>query len=138
MNSKIFKSKVGGGVAMSFAAGAAVQVAILVALAVAAPQALIVVLPLLLLAAVFIGWLYRSTRYIVMEDHLLVRSGWVSIDIPLAQIAKIEPSRNPISAPAWSTDRLLVTYGREKSCLISPKGREQFLGLLRERGVRVA
>src|SRR6185369_18018299 len=109
MNSKTFKSEVGSGIAMSFAAGAAVQVAILVVLAVAAPKALIVVFPLLLLGAVFIGWLYRSTRYIVTEDHLFVRSGWISIDIPLAQITRIEPSRSKISAPAWSTDRLLVT-----------------------------
>ena len=138
MNSVTFKSKLDGWVAASLLAASLVQVVVLVALAAKAPAALLVALPLVLVISAFVAWLYVATRYEVTDDHLLIRAGIVSVDVPLAQITRVEETRNPISAPAWSLDRLLISYGHDRSCIISPKNKERFLEILRERGARVA
>jgi hypothetical protein len=133
-----FRSKLDGWVLASFLSAAAVQLVVLVFLANAAPKALFAVVPLLALTSACGVWLYFATRYVVTGDRLLVRGGTISLDNTFSDITKIEPTRNPLSAPAWSLDRLLITYGGGKSCMISPKDKASFLGLLRERGVRAA
>ncbi len=64
---------------------------------------------------------------------LKIRCGMlIRQQIPLTSIAEVSQSRNPLSAPAWSLDRLRVSYrrGREDGLvLISP---EDKLGFLRE------
>ena len=45
--------------------------------------------------------------------------------IELADITYITPTRNAISAPALSLDRLKITY-KNKKVLISPKDKPQF------------
>lgn len=133
-----FRSKVDGWVATSLFVGGALQVVVLAILALFAPGALLVALPILLLVVAFVAWLYFATRYVVTHDRLFIRGGVVNIDVPLNQITGIEPTSNPLSAPAWSLDRLLISYGHGRSCMISPKDKDRFLALLRERGVRVA
>jgi hypothetical protein len=133
-----FHSKVDGWIVVTFFVAGVLQVFILGLLAVRVPFALLVVLPLLALGVWTIYRLYRGTRYVITHDQLQVRAALLRIDIPLAEIAAIEPTRNPLSAPAWSLDRLLIRYGQGRFCLISPQAKEQFLALLRERGVHGA
>jgi len=64
--------------------------------------------------------------YRFVDNVLIVRSGLIKYRIPLAEVEKVEPSRNPLSAPAYSLDRLLIRYGK-RSMLISPKERGAFL-----------
>jgi hypothetical protein len=138
MGAVIFQSKLDGLVLTSLLSAGAVQLVVLAVLVKTAPQALFVVIPLVAVISALGVWLYFTTRYIVTSDRLLVRSGISSLDISLGDITRIEPTRNPLSAPAWSLDRLLITYGHGKTCMISPRDKANFLSLLRERGVSAA
>ena len=70
------------------------------------------------------------------EHDLLVRSGPFRWRVPLGQIHSVTPTRNPLSSPALSLDRLRIEYGDGKWILISPRERERFLEALEARGVR--
>ena len=71
--------------------------------------------------------------YEITASKLIVRCGVVvRKEIPLSSIVEARPTRNPLSAPAWSLDRLQIDYkkaGGVSSLLISPADK---LGFLRE------
>ena len=74
--------------------------------------------------------------YEITPSTLLVRSGWIRREIPLASIQRVFPTHNPLSAPALSLDRLQVEYtsGRlQQSMLISPRDTPNFLRDLADR-----
>jgi hypothetical protein len=74
--------------------------------------------------------------YEITPSTLLVRSGWMRRQIPLASIQRVFPTHNPLSAPALSLDRLQVEYtqGRlRRFVLISPRDTLSFLRDLAER-----
>lgn len=75
-------------------------------------------------------WVLNSTRYKVSADTLYVFCGPLKWQIAINTIHKIEPSRNPISSPALSLDRLLVTYEDGKQILVSPVNQVSFLNAL--------
>lgn len=83
---------------------------------------------LALLAAVyaFVAWIFVKTFYIVTETDLLVRSGPFRWTIPLDDIQKVQPTRNPLSSPALSLDRLEILHSRG-SLMISPEDKRGFL-----------
>lgn len=83
-------------------------------------------------------WLVRTTVYVLSADRLDVRSGPFRWKVPLHEIRKISPSRNILSSPAFSLDRLRIDYGRGKFILISPAEREAFLRDLEARRGAVA
>ena len=82
---------------------------------------LLVLLPLGLLA-----WGIASTEYVVTDDLLVARSLWLRYRIPTDAIRTLRASRNPLSAPAMSLDRIEVTHvgGR---LLTSPRNRAGFV-----------
>ena len=80
-----------------------------------------------------IGRLYATTHYTITSDMLLVRSGPFAWVIPLREITRIEPTRNPASSPAFSLDRLSIYYGLGNRLMISPTDKENFLATLRKR-----
>ncbi len=70
--------------------------------------------------------------YEITSSTLIVRSGLLRREIPLASIQRVYPTRNPLSAPAMSLDRLQVDYtkdGQAHFVRISPKDK---LGFLRD------
>lgn len=71
------------------------------------------------------------THYTVTDKELRVVSGPFRRSISLSDITSIEPSRNPLSSPALSLDRLKVTYGKRKFVLISPADKAGFLDAVR-------
>jgi hypothetical protein len=77
-------------------------------------------------------WLYWSTRYTISGDFLLVKSGPFSWVIPIEDITSIEPTRNAMSSPALSLDRLLINYGHGSELMISPKDRARFMTELKK------
>jgi len=80
------------------------------------------------IALAFVVWLYLATCYKISEAGLKIHGGLFKIDIPLADIQSVKNSRNPLSSPAFSLDRLEITYGKDKRrVLISPKRKRQFL-----------
>lgn len=72
-------------------------------------------------------WLLLGTQYLLEAEQLTVRAGPFKWRIPLAEITKIAPTRNPLSSPALSLDRLRIEYGRGKFVLVSPRDKEQFV-----------
>lgn len=75
-------------------------------------------------------WLIRSTRYLINHSHLLIQSGPFKWTIRLADIYAIKPSKNPISSPALSFDRLDIYYADNKHVLISPADKQAFIKAL--------
>jgi membrane protein YdbS with pleckstrin-like domain len=87
---------------------------------------------LLLAVLAAIAWLFLSTQYTVRSNHLIVRSGPFSWRIPIDTIAKVKATRNPLSAPALSLDRLEISYGDRRTILVSPKDTAGFLQAIRQ------
>lgn len=71
-------------------------------------------------------WLFVSTKYVVKDETLLIRSGPFKWNIPIKEITGVTETRNPISSPALSLDRLALNYGKQKSVLVSPKEKSKF------------
>lgn len=71
-------------------------------------------------------WLMLSTRYVIQDGTLRVRSGPFRWTIPLREIRSVEPSRSVLSSPALSLDRLKIRYGAGRSLLVSPRDVEGF------------
>ncbi len=68
--------------------------------------------------------------YEITSSYLKIKSGLITTGIPLPSIVEAYPTRNPLSAPAWSLDRLHVSYqkkGKKTYALISPQEKEAFL-----------
>lgn len=94
---------------------------------------------LALLAVVPVGlplWLLCATTYTLTATALLVRCGPLSWHVPLEDIRSVQPTRNPLSSPALSLDRLRIDYGRGHAIMISPSDRERFLRELEARRTR--
>jgi hypothetical protein len=83
-------------------------------------------------------WLLLGTSYTIDGAVLLVRSGPIKYRIPLADITAISAIRTIESAPALSSDRLVIAYGHDKSLMISPRQRAGFLSALAAAGVAAA
>ncbi len=85
----------------------------------------------------FVIWIFRTTYYVIEGSELLVRSGPFRWRVTISEIDDILPTRNPLSSPALSLDRLKISYSNGRSIMISPADREGFLKAiegLRRRG----
>lgn len=74
-------------------------------------------------------WLTIPVSYQITADELLVRGGPFHWKIPLDSILQVRPTKNPLSAPAWSLARLHISYrkkAKKNFVLISPKDRQAF------------
>jgi len=78
------------------------------------------------LAILFI-WSWFSTKYIVGEEAIIIKSGLVKKRIFIRNIKQISNTKNPIAAHALSFDRIEIVYGAHKTEIISPKDKEQFI-----------
>lgn len=73
---------------------------------------------------------FRNTWYEVGTTDLRIVSGPLKWKIPISEITEIRPTRNPLSSPALSLDRLKISYGRKKFVLVSPADKEGFVAVL--------
>jgi hypothetical protein len=85
---------------------------------------------LLLLVSAFPLWILGSTAYTLTPSHLLVRSGPFRWLIPLDSIRSVRPTRDPLSSPALSLDRLRIEYGAARWIMISPRDPDRFMAEL--------
>ncbi len=84
------------------------------------------VVGILIAPALFVVWTWMATDYTLTSSELLVRSGPFRWRVPLGEIQEIQPTRNPLSSPALSLDRLEVRHGHGV-LLISPADKDGFL-----------
>lgn len=90
------------------------------------------VIGILTAATLFVVWTWVTTHYTLISGELLIRSGPFHWRVPLAEIQEVTPTRNPLSSPALSLDRLEVVYGKGRRVLISPRDKDRFLRALVE------
>lgn len=95
---------------------------------------MIALAPTAFIALIYLGLVFPM-RYGIDGDALVVRHGLVRQRIPLRDIVEVQPTSNPLSAPALSLDRLEIRFGRGvfKSAMISPADRSGFLDELAAR-----
>jgi hypothetical protein len=74
-------------------------------------------------------WVLYGTRYTFSAGVLDARCGPFRFRVPLDDVTSAEPSRDALSGPACSLDRLLIHYGHRR-ILVSPRDREGFLEAL--------
>jgi len=78
--------------------------------------------------AAVIPWILFGTCYILTKEHLIIRCLSRETRIPLGDILEVFPTRNPLSAPACSLDRLRIKFkGSRFGALISPKDKMAFM-----------
>ena len=82
--------------------------------------------------AALYGLLIIPIRYGLTQDDLIVRFGIVHYRIKLEAIQEVYPTRNPLSSPALSLDRLAIRTGTGlfATTMISPADKDGFLATL--------
>lgn len=83
--------------------------------------------------ALLVSWIWFGTGYRVTASELHVRSGPFRFRVPLSSIRRVRPTTNALSSPSLSLRRLEISLADGRFILISPKDRERFIALLRER-----
>ena len=73
-----------------------------------------------------IGSMLIGTHYTVTGDTLRVVCGPFRWKVPIDAIESVEATRNPLSSPALSLDRLRIHYGK-KRIMVSPSDKAGFL-----------
>lgn len=71
-----------------------------------------------------------GTYYLVGERELIIRSGFMRWRIERSSIQSITLTRDILSSPALSLDRLEIRYGAGKSVLVSPADQAGFVEAL--------
>jgi hypothetical protein len=90
------------------------------------PEAIYAWIACLAVAAIYVGLLW-PVEYELGPSELVIRFGLIRSRVPYAAIRGIVPTRNPLSAPALSLDRLAIDVGGQWPRLISPADRDGFL-----------
>lgn len=129
---KTFKSKVDAWLVIVLAVSTIVLIAGLAATLYSRPDplAVVVMLAATLLFLLLVGSILLRTYYRVDAGMLTIVSGPLRRSVAIDQITSVERTRNPLSSPALSLDRLRIRYGDNKSVMISPADRDKFLKAL--------
>lgn len=72
-------------------------------------------------------WLLVGTHYTVERGYIRIASGPFRWKVPIDDITSVNATRNPLSSPALSLDRIMIHYGKRRRIMISPADREGFL-----------
>ena len=126
---KRFRSKVDIGIAIVLIAIVALDISIIIDIALRAgsPGATTVLVILCIAVIVLIVWLLLQTHYIVEKSDLRIVSGPFRWRIPIDQITTVRRTKNPLSSPALSLDRLRIEYGGRRRIMVSPADKKGFL-----------
>ena len=84
-------------------------------------------------------YLLYDTNYTISKNNLKVHSGFiVNKNIAIADIKSVKKTDSILSAPASSlTDRIEVNYGIDKSIIISPLHKEDFVNELKKQNADI-
>ena len=93
------------------------------------PETIVMLLTatVLLLAAVLIASILVGTHYTVDQTTLKIVSGPIRLRVDLGDINSVKATRNPLSSPALSLDRLMINYGKNRKVMVSPADKRGFL-----------
>ena len=129
MAAKKFRSKVDRWILLLILVVIIVQVAaITAAVAEAGEPGMITSLILVMIGVVALMlWLLLGTHYTVDRGLVRIVSGPFRWKVPVAEITSVKATRNPLSSPALSLDRLSIRYGKRRRIMISPADKAGFL-----------
>lgn len=84
-------------------------------------------------------WLFRSTKYILTQDKLIIKIGGFLVDeISIGTIERASRSYNPLATNATSLKRILIyKKGNRMAALISPTPEKLFLSELLKRNPKI-
>ena len=88
-------------------------------------EATVLIMAALLIVAL-LGSMLIGTHYTVDGNTLRIRCGPFRWQVPVDAIESVEPTRNPLSSPALSLDRLRIQYGKQR-ILVSPVDKAGFM-----------
>lgn len=88
-------------------------------------EATVLVLAALVIVGL-LGSMLIDTHYTVDGNTLRIACGPFRWKVPVDAIDSVEPTRNPLSSPALSLDRLRIQYGKRR-ILVSPADKAGFL-----------
>ena len=91
------------------------------------PWAAVGMLATALLLIVLIGGCLLRTHYTIDGNELRIVCGPFRWKVAIDQIESVKATRNPLSSPALSLDRLQIRYGSGRRIMISPADRAGFL-----------
>jgi hypothetical protein len=128
MSVKRFRSKLDSWLVFVVVAALVVLAAALVWMVISgAPfSAIALFLGVMTAVTLFIGLIFTRTWYEVDARELRIVSGPFRWTIARESIRSIEESRNPLSSPALSLDRLRIRYGEKRWILVSPEDKKGF------------
>ena len=126
---KRFNSKVDRWLMMILVISLVIDIAAIVVVAMTVPDTIIAVAvsAALILTAVLIASILAGTHYTVDKTTLKIASGPIRIRVNLDEINSVIATRNPLSSPALSLDRLLINYGNNRTVMVSPADKRGFL-----------
>jgi len=82
----------------------------------------------IVLCLLFVVFISKSTRYIISENHLIVKCMFIVNDkIEISKIRKIEKTNSILSSPALSLDRIAIKFNKFDEVYISPKEKQAFV-----------
>jgi hypothetical protein len=89
-------------------------------------RAMIIMIATTFLLVALIGSVISRTYYSIEGPTLRIVSGPFRWKVPVDQIKSIEATRNPLSSPALSLDRLKIIWGNNKKVMVSPVDKKAF------------
>jgi hypothetical protein len=124
-----FNSKVDRWLLVVMIISLVLDLAAMVVVIVTVPEVIVltVTVVVLLLAAALIGSILISTYYTVDKTTLKIVSGPLRFRVNLDDINSVRATRNPLSSPALSLDRLMINYGKNRKVMVSPADKRGFL-----------
>ena len=88
---------------------------------------------LLILVLAFITFLLTSIKYTIENQNLNIKAGFlINQNINIMNIESIKKSKNILSSPAASLDRIEIIENNKNSILISPKNKIEFIEKLKK------
>lgn len=124
---RVYQSRIDWWLAFSVGAGVIISLTALVSLLLSPVAGRWLMIALLAVLGVILPvWVFSATYYTLSDDFLDVRSGPFRWKIPVSSIVSVTSSRNPLSSPALSLNRLEVMDARGRKVLISPREMDAF------------
>lgn len=127
MQAQIFKSRIDTWLLIVLALSVCTTMGAIIMIALNEPVLLWVGLLTLLVGVGLPIWLILQTDYSLVDGTPLIRSGPFRWKVSVAAIKSIVPTRNPLSSPALSLDRLQIDYEPGKSIMVSSRDKQAFI-----------
>jgi len=130
-----FKSKIDWWAHVAFATLPITTILCIVLFATIEESKIIPVTPAIfcLVFCIFIIPIWTSTYYVLGDNELIVKCGFLKNKIAYDSIKNVKETKNPLASMALSLDRIEIKYGVGGYILISPQNKQEFLQQLQQR-----